>query len=1011
MEGHSTGLKIIAYPHKTGGTAEDGGIHIKFYINSDALTSGVPNNNWRLAADIFDTGQILGDGYEWPDYQELEVRNSDTDNSGFFHNSVYFRFLTDADLQALRSGNPGGGGSPPPVTPPTGTPVPGLGAVVNKTYIQSESANIWDKVNAEAVIKDTLNRQLLPVTGVDFLNTLYIVIGPPDLPLKDINAPPIGGSGGSGGSISSSGGTRDVNISLTFDLVFPAPIESEVDARNDFQVAVSEEMIEIQCNPFPDNTQGGWFGPTLGDDPIREIGDTPCDGSIEAYTDGLDVEAYWSNEDDDCIIPGLNNGTGDNAAKLTYHGGVIMRHPTIWMIFWGLDWDTRTGLLSKANLIADVRDRLLGTDKQFFDGIAQYDCGVPVWGGAVKSAPTPFPPDKWEEVLSTETLLAVVADTINAGIIPLSGIDFNNTQFIVVPAQDALGSVQWQKMLDDPDGGFGAYHVDLVVSVTDPISPTSNLVYPEAGSRHDTFKPTINLPHPGGEGTGGGVLPPDVSIPPEGATVINPVVSWAVLQVIDSSTSIIHAAIPEWDNNNVVTRPLELSLIHSQVNTDQYARFGPAGWSRDTGSNNQIGESPCYVTVDADNIHIYGDGLGVQAYWSNIANNCVVPGRGDLDLGTSTDVKYHGGRIMKNPFVVLIFWGPAWLTRVDIPSVESLTTEVKDKLLDNDKVFFSQLGQYGGCGAPQFGASVINTNIPFPASHVITLDQARAVVKSTLQNGSLPTALIDFNNTWFCVIPEYTTNVIDPVTGVPDVPYWSDVFQPTIVIPGTGPEDPGGSPDPGDLETFSGVLSFKRDINAMRTSTCAGTDLPPVDPGAPPVDPPPPPGTGGTAKFYIVTGTSNQKEISNESSSSNRTIIAEKINSSSSAMNGKLLKQADCLLKKESGTTDVTPLISFKIWNAANSVVYTSPTTFTPASLTTSFVGKTFDCSTNTHTLVVGDYVGVEFTGTDPDQFIWTAYVTSDSGSTGSSGSYSIYKEGSSYDDQTSRRCSFTLWT
>ena len=57
---------------------------------------------------------------------------------------------------------------------------------------------------------------------------------------------------------------------------------------------------------------------------------------------------------------------------------------------------------------------------------------------------------------------------------------------------------------------------------------------------------------------------------------------------------------------------------------------------------------------------------------------------------------------------------------------------------------------------PQFAASVINTNIPLPASHNVTLDQARAVVKSTLQNGTVPTALIDFNNTWFCVIPKDT---------------------------------------------------------------------------------------------------------------------------------------------------------------------------------------------------------------------------------------------------------------
>ena len=196
------------------------------------------------------------------------------------------------------------------------------------------------------------------------------------------------------------------------------------------------------------------------------------------------------------------------------------------------------------------------------------------------------------------------------------------------------------------------------------------------------------------------MLPPDTTIPPPGATVINPIVSWAVIQVIDPLMSIIHDSLPDWDGNNTVTRPLAFGLVDSQVNTDQFARFGPAGWSRETGANNQIAESPCTSAQTVDNVHRYGDGLGVETYWSNLANNCVVPGRGDLDLGNSIEVKYHGGRIMKNPLVVLIFWGSAWLTRVDIPSVESITIEVKEKLLDEDKIFFSQLGQYGGCGVP-----------------------------------------------------------------------------------------------------------------------------------------------------------------------------------------------------------------------------------------------------------------------------------------------------------------------
>ena len=175
--------------------------------------------------------------------------------------------------------------------------------------------------------------------------------------------------------------------------------------------------------------------------------------------------------------------------------------------------------------------------------------------------------------------------------------------------------------------------------------------------------------------------------------------------------------------------------------------------------------------------------------------------------------------------------GTGWLTRTDVPSVASLTAEVKDKLLDADKIFFSQLGQYGGCGAPQFGASVINTNVSFPFDGIITPTYGMAVVKSTLQNGSLPTNLIDFNDIWFCVIPDYPHPTLHSPLG-DDIGSWNDVFQPTIVVPGEGVEDPGGSTDPTDLETFSGVLSFKRDINMQRTSTCAGTIV---------VEPPPPP--------------------------------------------------------------------------------------------------------------------------------------------------------------------------
>jgi len=1008
MDGHDTGLKIVAYPHITGGTAENGGIHIKYYINSNALTNGVPNNNWRLAADLFDTGQILGDGYEWPDYQELEVRNSDTDESGFYNDVIYIRMLTDADLAALRSGNPGGGGGDVPTTGEQTQPGPG--AVVNTTFPVPEDKK-WNLLSAEKVIKSTLQTGLLPIKGVDFANEWYCVIGPVDgelytgdIPGSTPTAPPPTGPV-----------TRDVNISETVDLVFSTSITgSGSNSRKEFDVALAEEMVEVQTDPFAFDGVPAWQGPSLGDDPMRQIGDTPCDFAMgtegnQPYADGLQVEAYWSNADDDCVIWGLTSGgTGSHADPLTYHGGPVMKTPKIYMIFWGKDWETRTAQPTKSQLVQDCRDKLLGTDSDYFGYLSQYSgCGVPIWGGAVQYNNNTLyggsntSVDDW---LTDDNMDFIIADVINTGLISLMELDFNNTQFIIIPEIERV----------DEDLSFGAYHTDYVASITFPPgsfganeNPSTVSTATPVSSGQDVFKPTLTI------SAGGGQLPPDVP-PPPGATTIQPFISWGVVQVVDAESSIIHESFPDWDDNNTITRPLVIALIHSQTNTDKFARFGPQGYRRSNEAAMEISDSPCAGPANVDNIHIYGDGLGLQAYWSNSANNCVVPGRGDPDLGTSTDITYHGGRIMKNPLVVLIFWGQGWITRVapTIPTVESITEDIKDKLLDNDKVYFSQLGQYGGCGVPQFGASIVNNSIPYPSDALITTTMAMNVIKSTLQNGSLPTHLIDYNNTWFCVIPDVTSDVVDPVTGSTNIGYWHDVFNPTIVIPGSVPDDPGGTPDPNDLETFSGVLSFKRDINLMRVSSCAGTDVvePPPDPEEPPPPPVDPP-IGGTAKFYIVTGTSNQKEISNESSSDDRTQITEKVNSSSSAMNGKLLKQADVLLKKESGTTVTTPLIYFKIWDGSNNVVYTSPTTFTPNELTTSFVGKTFDCSTNTHTLVVGDRVGCEWTGTDPSEFIWTAYVTSDSGSTGSSGSYSVYKEGSSYDNQTGRRTSMTLWT
>ena len=69
-----------------------------------------------------------------------------------------------------------------------------------------------------------------------------------------------------------------------------------------------------------------------------------------------------------------------------------------------------------------------------------------------------------------------------------------------------------------------------------------------------------------------------------------------------------------------------------------------------------------------------------------------------------------------------------------------------------------------------------------------------------------------------------------------------------------------------------------------------------------------------------------------------------------------------------------------KMWksDAANTVIYTSPTSLDPTTLTTSFAKYTFDFSTNTHTMTTGDRIGVEYTGTGVTDHVLAGYIDED---------------------------------
>lgn len=170
---------------------------------------------------------------------------------------------------------------------------------------------------------------------------------------------------------------------------------------------------------------------------------------------------------------------------------------------------------------------------------------------------------------------------------------------------------------------------------------------------------------------------------------------------------------------------------------------------------------------------------------------------------------------------------------------------------------------------------------------------------------------------------------------------------------GGGTTNPPPTPQPppsGGVTKVTGTFTLLRDINQFRTSACQGSGG-----GG---------GSGGSSRFYIVPA-DNDKQLSDTTGWDYRTRIGAKLKKSTHPMKGKILKQLDVPLKKV-GTPAASPTVTAVIWDSNNNPIYTSPTTIDPTTLTTSFVSKSFDFSTNTHEFVLGDIVGIRYYADSP---------------------------------------------
>jgi hypothetical protein len=214
---------------------------------------------------------------------------------------------------------------------------------------------------------------------------------------------------------------------------------------------------------------------------------------------------------------------------------------------------------------------------------------------------------------------------------------------------------------------------------------------------------------------------------------------------------------------------------------------------------------------------------------------------------------------------------------------------------------------------------------------------------------------------------------------------------------GGGTTTPPPEEQPPQPSTVIGSFQLQWDINTIRSSPCAGTGTGGGAPG----------GTGNTTFYTVYTdnGTDSDKEFSDSSTFQHRKRVVMSPANSSSVFSGKIVKQIDIPLKKV-GTPDSTVKIVAKIWNSSGSVVYKALTEIDPTTLSTSYTKKTFDFSTNTHPLVTGDRVGVQWNGTSSDN---DYVVFSYKGTSTSNTRYFQFEEGDTWDEK-SRSVTMDVW-
>src|SRR4030095_348238 len=126
----------------------------------------------------------------------------------------------------------------------------------------------------------------------------------------------------------------------------------------------THEIIETQTDPDPLKRFGAdsyWIPATN-----NELADV-CNTMSGTYADGLTVEGYWSNSDNNCVIPHINEtDLGTSTRVSNPNGGPVLPNAKEYLIYWGTDWATRSATPTMSGLTDLIQNKLLGTDNAYF---------------------------------------------------------------------------------------------------------------------------------------------------------------------------------------------------------------------------------------------------------------------------------------------------------------------------------------------------------------------------------------------------------------------------------------------------------------------------------------------------------------------------------------------------------------------------------------------------------------------------------------------------------------------